>query len=127
VWDRPLLYHYKTRAKLYVWVFQFLCCWTEGWNTEVPQPNGSNHSSNLTLSELPHELKHNLLHFFSKYLNFATLSEEMLTSFVFIMSFCSKFFSSHMNIHLVSSTLTSSPIYLQVTKKASVSYLFCTQ
>ena len=59
--------------------------------------------------------------------DFVTLPEEMLTSFVLIMLFCPKFSSSDMNIYLVSSTLTSRTIYLQVTKKASVSYLFCTQ
>jgi hypothetical protein len=51
----------------------------------------------------------------------------MLASFVFITSFCPKVSSSDMNTYLVSSTLTSRPVYLQVTKKASVSYLLCTQ
>jgi hypothetical protein len=59
-------------------------------NTGVPEPNGSNHSSNLTFSESPHEFKHDLLYLFSKYFNFATLSEKLLASFVFIMSFCPK-------------------------------------
>jgi hypothetical protein len=42
----------------------------------------------------------------------------MLASFVFISSFCPNVSSADRNIYLVSSTLTSRPVYLQVTKKS---------